>query len=204
MKTSQEPCSPLKWDEEFQKLLHELSVMIHEASGQRKVTLARYQTAIAIGGYLGARAKELLHFTWFDFVGKTTKDLFEFKTEKKRKIHFNDKLVKLVNANYKIVDPINIHDLIMQRPGSPGTPVTTRAFNKMFKSLLEKLEIKTDNPSSHTLRKTFAYRIFKNRSGDEQALIFVSEILNHVSTQYTRKYLGIRRNQIKEAYLKID
>jgi|GEM_PF-5761915 integrase len=204
MSAQQTACSPLKWEEEFQKLLHEMSVMIHEASGNRKVTLARYQTSFAIGGYLGPRAKELLHFTWFDFVGKTTKDLYEFKTEKSRKIYYNDKLVRLVNSNYKIVDPLNVHDYILQSPGHPGKTITTRAFNKTFKELLEKLSIKTDNPSSHTLRKTFSYRIFKNKGADEQALIFISEILNHASTQYTRKYLGIRKNQIKEAYLKID
>lgn len=204
MSAQQTACSPLKWEEEFQKLLHEMSVMIHEASGNRKVTLARYQTAFAIGGYLGPRAKELLHFTWYDFVGKTTKDLYEFKTEKKRKIYFNDKLVRLVNSNYEIVDPLNIHDFILASPSHPGKTITTRAFNKTFKELLSQFNIKTDNPSSHTLRKTFSYRIFKNKGADEQALIFISEILNHASTKYTRKYLGIRKNQIKDAYLKID
>ncbi|MCB0495652.1 MAG: tyrosine-type recombinase/integrase [Cyclobacteriaceae bacterium] len=203
MSTSQTACSPLDWDGEFQKLLKELSVTIHESEGERKIMLARYQTAIAIGGYLGPRAKELLHFTWYDFLDKSDKDLYEFKTEKHRKIYFNEKLLKLVTSNYKIVDPINIHDLILESPRHPGRSISTRAFNKAFKNILEKADIETENPSSHTLRKTFAYRVFDNKGKDEQALIFVGEVLNHSSTQYTRKYLGIRRNQVKEAYLKI-
>lgn len=177
--------------------------MVHLARGAHKLTLARYQTAIAIGGYLGPRAKELLHFTWFDFLDKQEKDLFEFKTEKHRKAYFNDKLLRLVHSNYAIVDPLNVHDYILQSPAHPGKPITTRSFNRGFHKLLDKVEITTDNPSSHTLRKTFASRVFKLKGADEQALIFVSEILNHSSTQYTRKYLGIRKRQIREAYLSI-
>ncbi|QSE96512.1 tyrosine-type recombinase/integrase [Fulvivirga lutea] len=203
MSVGQTACSPLDWDREFQKLLKELSVAIHEAEGERKVTLARYQTAIAIGGYLGPRAKELLHFTWFDFLGKSEKDVYEFKTEKNRKIYFNEKLLKLISANYKIIDPNNVHDFILESPKHPGKPISTRAFNKAFKKVLENYNVITDNPSSHTLRKTFAYRVFDNKGKDEQALIFVGEVLGHSSIDYTRKYLGIKRNQIKEAYLSI-
>lgn len=203
MSAAQTSCSPLKWDEEFQKLLRDLSIAIHEAGGQRKITLARYQTAIAIGGYLGPRAKELLHLTWFDFIGKSAKDLYEFKTEKNRKIYYNDKLLRLVNANYLIVDPVNVHDFILQSPAHPGRAITTRGFNKALQKLFKEYKIYTDNPSSHTLRKTFARRIFQNKGADEKALIFVSEVLNHSTTQYTRKYLGIRKQQIREAYLNI-
>lgn len=203
MSVQQTACSPLHWEEEFQKLLRDLSVSIHEASGQKKVTLARYQTAIAIGGYLGPRAKELLSLKWFDFLGKSESDLYEFKTEKQRKIYFNDKLLKLINSNYLIVDPINIHDYILQSPKNPAKAITTRAFNKAFKSLLESHSISTDNPSSHTLRKTFAHRIFQNQGANEKALIMLAEILNHSSTKYTRRYLGIRKRQIKQVYLDI-
>lgn len=181
-----------------------MSILIHELEGKRKKTMARYQTAIAIGGYLGPRAKELLHFTWFDFVEKTEKDLFEFKTEKDRKVYFNKKLLRLIRSNYAIVDPDNVHEYIMQGPGQPGRPISTVAFNKTFKKLLERFEIETDNPSSHTLRKTFAARVFRKQGADENALIFVSEILNHSSIQYTRKYIGIRKRQIRTVYLTMD
>lgn len=204
MSMNQQPCSPLHWENQFQKLLKDMSVAIHEMDGTRKVTLARYQTAIAIGCYLGPRAKELRTFIWNDFIGKSSKDLFEFKTEKHRKIHFNEKLIRLLHANYKIIDPINIHDYILQSPSHPGKAISTRAFNKGLLYWFKYFGIKTDNPSSHTLRKTFAQRVFKNRGASEEALIFVSEILNHSTTAYTRKYLGIRRNQIREAYLTID
>jgi integrase len=141
--------------------------------------------------------------TWFDFLGKSEKDLYEFKTEKHRRIYFNEKLLKLLKANYIIIDPVNIHDYILQSPQYPGRAITTRAFNKAFKVLLTQYQIITDNPSSHTLRKTFATRVFKNKGADEHALIFVGEMLDHSTVQYTRKYLGIRKNQIREAYLQI-
>jgi integrase len=125
-------------------------------------------------------------------------------SKKNRKIYFNEKLLKLTKANYQIIDPLNVHDFILESSSHPGKPITTRAFNKGFKKILESQSIQTDNPSSHTLRKTFATRVFKNKGGDEQALIFVGEVLNHSSVDYTRRYLGIRKNQIKHAYLSID
>ncbi len=183
--------------------MKQLSIAIHTALGEKKKHLACYQTSIAIGGYLGPRAKELLQFTWHHVINKKEKDLYEFKTEKNRKVYYNNKLLQLVKANFQIIDPINVHDFILAS-NELNKPITTRAFNKSFKHILKQYSIETDNPSSHTLRKTFAYRVFKNEGGDESALIFVSEILAHSTLKVTRKYLGITQNALKKAYLTMD
>jgi integrase len=204
MSQRQLPCSALDWKSEFQFLLNEMITKMHLSQGAKKIHLARYLTAIACGGYFGPRAKELLNLHWFDVINKRERDVFEFKTEKRRKIYFNEKLIRLINSNYEVVDPDNIHEFILPSPRHPGKPISTRSFNKSFQIILKELGIQTDNPSSHTLRKTFALRAFKNKGSDENALSFVSDLLNHTSPKVTRTYLGLKKREVQEAYVMID
>lgn len=62
-----------------------------------------------------------------------------------------------------------------------------------------KLNIK--NFSSHSLRKTFGRQVF-NMSGEnsEMALIKLKQIFMHSNMGITKRYLGLKNEEIKETY----
>ena len=82
-----------------------------------------------------------------------------------------------------------------------GKPFTVHYLNRELKDIFSRYRIKTDNPSSHTLRKTFGRRVWDMHNQSEASLIKLSEIFNHENTKVTRKYLGISRQEISDIYM---
>ncbi len=70
----------------------------------------------------------------------------------------------------------------------------------MLKSIFQDKKIQV---SSHTLRKSFARRVYENMNQSEDALVLLSEIFSHSSVSITRRYLGIRRETIANVYLSL-
>jgi integrase len=209
MSTSQLPCSPLGFEDVFLRLLADMDGEIHRLPvafpHERKIRekLVRYQTLIAAGGYLGTRAKEMLNLRWFDIVGKTENSVYEYKTGKSRKVYFAKSFIKIAERNYKLLDPGNIHYLVLHRSDNPMTPITTRDFNKNFALYLKKYHVETENPSSHTLRKTFMNEMWRQLGGDERAYLTVGKMMGYSDKGQVMDYLGHSRKQIKEAILRI-
>lgn len=55
--------------------------------------------------------------------------------------------------------------------------------------------------STHALRKTFARRVYDRNPGKEEStLVLLSDIFGHSSTAITRRYLGLRQNELDRAY----
>ena len=205
MSTDQVPAEPLLWKEEFLKLLASIEREYYKTTSESKQDMIlRYQTLIAVGGYIGPRAKEFLHITWNDIVDKSEGDLYQFKVGRKRKVYFNEGLIQIVNKNYKKLDPINPHHLILHKKESPVVPIKTQQFNQNFRRFLERAGIKARQPSSHTLRKTFGMHIYRdvNNCSDE-GLHLACKMLDHWSIEETLKYLGITDKRIKETYKKL-
>ena len=69
--------------------------------------------------------------------------------------------------------------------------------------VLEEYGIQTQNASSHCLRKTFARRVYEANGRTEDGLILLSQILNHTGPAMTRKYIGLTREVVAEAYMNL-
>jgi site-specific recombinase XerD len=81
-----------------------------------------------------------------------------------------------------------------------GSVYKTQSINTILK---ETFNIKKLQISSHSLRKSFARRVYENQNESENSLILLSEIFGHSSVAITRKYLGIRRETISNIYLSL-
>ena len=81
-----------------------------------------------------------------------------------------------------------------------GKVLTVAGANYRLKSALERHSIETENPSSHTLRKTFARRVWEKNGRDGAALVLLSDILGHSNTKVTRRYLGITEEHHASVY----
>jgi integrase len=83
---------------------------------------------------------------------------------------------------------------------SPAFAVSTQFINRKLKEIKVVYRLKIDHFSTHSFRKTFGRRIWEQDNHSEKSLIMLSEIFNHSGTVITRKYLGIRQEEIANVY----
>lgn len=207
MSAKQIPCSPLDFDTVFLMLLADMDGEIHRirAGGSSRLDadkMIRYQTLIAAGGYFGPRAKELLSLSWFNIIGKKESSVYQFKTGKNRKVYFSQSFIKIAERNYRLLDPVNVHHLILHRKDNPMEAVTTRSFNENLAFYFKRFKVDTENPSSHTLRKTFMAHAWDQLGGDERAYLTVGKMMGYASKEQVMDYLGHTQKQIREAIIR--
>ena len=84
-----------------------------------------------------------------------------------------------------------------------GSVITLQMINRHFKNIKARYGLRINNFSTHSLRKTWARRIWENENvlgRGEQSLVVLSEIMNHSSVAITRRYLGLRQEEIGQIY----
>ncbi len=126
--------------------------------------------------------------------------LVEKKTKKLREITLNavvkksyTKLVSMLNdSNARFRDDDFV--FISQK----GTVYKTQSINDVLKTIFNTKKLQV---SSHSLRKSFARRVYQNLNESENALVLLSDIFSHSSIAITRRYLGIRQETISNVYL---
>jgi len=82
---------------------------------------------------------------------------------------------------------------------------TTQRINVVLKDIKKDYGLQVSHFISHSLRKTFGRKVVDSAGADsEMALIKLSEIFNHSSPAITRRYLGLRQEEIGEVYEGLD
>jgi site-specific recombinase XerD len=128
--------------------------------------------------------------------------LVEKKTKKQREITLNEVVkksyIKLVSMLDEANDKFNEEDFIFI--SQKGSVYKTQSINDILKAIFntKKLQI-----SSHSLRKSFARRVYQNQNESENSLVLLSDIFGHSSISITRRYLGIRQETISNVYLSL-
>lgn len=161
---------------------------------------------LACGFYFGLRISDILELQWSYILG----DEFSIKEQKNKKVRhikLNDNFKKVRDQIIENMDvPPNPESYIFvyQRKGSPpDKPISKTAANKRIKKVFERYRVKVENPSSHTLRKTFGRRVYEHYNCSEDALIKLSQVFNHSNVSITRRYIGITREMIDDIYMSI-
>jgi integrase len=124
----------------------------------------------------------------------------EKKTKKQREITLNavvkrayEKLISVLNeANERFDEEDFI--FISQK----GSVYMTQSINDILQVIFNTKKLQV---SSHSLRKSFARRVYQNLNESEDALVLLSDIFSHSSIAITRRYLGIRQETISNVYL---
>lgn len=82
-----------------------------------------------------------------------------------------------------------------------GTVYSVQRLNGILKELKIKYQLSIEHFSTHSMRKSFGRQIVdKAGTNAEMALIKLSEIFGHSSPAITRRYLGLRQQEIQETY----
>lgn len=72
--------------------------------------------------------------------------------------------------------------------------------NIVLKELKSKYNLKIDHFSTHSLRKTFGRKVFESSENAELALVKLMELFNHSSVSITKRYLGLRQEELLNTY----
>ena len=188
LKYSNTTADYLQWDEAM-NLIRKLA-----KDGNYKMSLL-----IALGCFTGLRISDILALRWNQILHVSEFSVIEKKTGKKRTLRLNPQLQKHVAECYKQIEPIgtSVPILVSQQ----GTIFTIQRINVMLKEIKKKYRLHVGNFSCHSLRKTFGRQVY-TMSGDnaELALVKLMELFNHSSIAITKRYLGLRQEEILETY----
>ncbi len=149
----------------------------------------------------GLRVSDILKVKHNDLNGEKLV-ITEKKTKKKREITINDEVKRAYGKLVLILAEQNIryndgeHIFISQK----NSVYRTQSINDILKTIFNS---KTLQISSHSLRKSFARRVYQNHNESENALVLLSDIFSHSSIAITRRYLGIRQETISNVYLSL-
>ena len=154
---------------------------------------------VGCGIFFGLRISDILRLTWDDLLSGDTFILFEKKTGKRRIIKINPSFKQHIKKCYTKLHPKRTEDLVFISKWKK--PYTPNRLNVMFKNYKYKYRLSITHFSTHSLRKTFATRIYK-MAGDksEDALVRLSELLGHSSPAITRRYIGLTQQVMMDTY----
>lgn len=165
-----------------------------ERDGENKFSLL-----IGTGAFTGLRISDLLSTKWSQLIDKEVIELNEKKTGKFRKIKINSDLKRLVQSNYEAMGRPDLDTFVFVN--KYGTkPINVQWVNTKLKEIFTKYGIKTESPSSHTLRKSFGRRIWEINDYSEKSLVLLSEMFQHANIQITKRYLGIKEKELFDVY----
>ena len=157
---------------------------------------------IGCGCFFGLRCSDLRQLTWA-MLNNDTFTLIEKKTSKKRTIRINHNFAKHIadcKAALKVKDD-NGFCFISQK----GSVISIQRINVRLKELKWKYRLNIEHFSTHTLRKTFGRKVVEMAGENaEMALIKLSELYNHSNVAITRRYLGLRQQELLECYSLLD
>ena len=161
---------------------------------------------IASGCYLGLRISDLLQLRWEDLMSDEF-EIVEKKTGKKRSLRVSTSLQKVAKICRRSLGNPPIDSFSFSRERG-NVPITRQAVDMMLKKVRVKYRIKSAKVfSSHSLRKTFGRRVWLqecDKGRGDQALLLLCDVFGHSSIAITKRYLGIRQEEILSVYDSLD
>lgn len=154
---------------------------------------------IALGCFTGLRISDILALRWEQILSTEEFTIIEKKTGKKRVLRLNSQLQQHIQECYEHIQPIGMKAPILV--SQKGTVFTIQRINVILKEIKRKYRLKVKNFSCHSLRKTFGRQVYNmNSDNSELALVKLMELFNHSSLAITKRYLGLRQEEILETY----
>ena len=154
---------------------------------------------IAIGCFTGLRISDILAIRWEQLLSSDKLTIIEQKTQKTRSIKLNPQLRQHINDCYDHTSPVIVHAPILV--SQKGTVFTIQRINSILKEIKAKYHLHIDNFSSHSLRKSFGRKVLEmNRDNAELAIVKLMELFNHSSVSITKRYLGLRQQELMSVY----
>ncbi len=178
----------MDWDD-FKSLIGKL-----ERDGEYKFCLL-----ITIGVFTGLRISDLLQLKFSQFESDIL-TIQEQKTKKTRRIKINPDLKEIVERIKIRMVATDINQYIfLNRYGTK--PIDKSYVNVKLKEIVKRYDINIDgNVSSHLFRKTLGNRVLRLNNYSNEAVILLMDLFCHTSPAVTKRYLGLREQEIHNVY----
>lgn len=183
----------LEWDKAI--------ILIHKLYNDYEY---RMSLLIGCGIFFGLRISDILQLKWEMLLNNKSFEIKEKKTKKAREIRINSNFQKHIVRCYEALNITDITEFCFI--SRKNTVYTVQRINVIFKSIKDKYDLNTiKNFSTHSLRKTFGRHVYENaNTNSELALIMLSELFNHSNISITKRYLGIRKEELLHCYDLLD
>ena len=159
----------------------------------------RISLLIGCGIFFGLRISDLLRLTWNMLMNSEAKFvLIEKKTGKRREVKINKEFQKHIKDCYEALHIENMDEPCFL--STKGKPYSVQWINHVLKELKDHYNLKIKHFSTHSLRKTFGRKVFESSDNAELALVKLMELFNHSSVSITKRYLGLRQEEILQTY----
>jgi len=161
----------------------------------------RMSLLLGCGFFFGLRISDLLTLTWDMILNKESFTINEHKTNKHREVRINKGFQQHIQDCHAAM---NIKD--DSKPcfrNRYGGVLSLQMINRDFKAIKFKYRLKVGNFSTHTMRKTWGRQIWEQENAEgkgEMALLKLSELMNHSAPSITRRYIGLRQQELGELY----
>ena len=154
---------------------------------------------IALGCFTGLRISDILSLRWKQILNTSEFTITEKKTGKQRTIRLNPQLQQHIRECYGHIQPLGINAPILV--SQKGTVYSIQRINIILKELKKRYKLHIGNFSCHSLRKTFGRQVYNmNSENSEMALVKLMELFNHSSVAITKRYLGLRQEELLNTY----
>jgi integrase len=151
-------------------------------------------TGLRVGDVLKLRHPELSSLRPGEYLRVT-----ESKTGKVREIQVNDKIITAYRRLAgKLVGRYAPGDFIFT--SRKGGVYATESLNVILKKIFAGY---APHISTHSLRKSFGRHVYEMNGRSEDSLVKLSELFRHTCMAVTRRYLGIRREELGSIYMNL-
>jgi len=148
-----------------------------------------------LGINTGFRVSDLLKITYADLRNKEEITLKEQKTSKFKTVAINQEIKKM----FAMIDQGGTGLIFISESNRNKSQL--KAWSRQYVSQELKFYCELsgvkENVSTHTMRKTFGYFMYKRTNN----LALVQKLLNHSSIANTLKYIGIEQEELNNAVL---
>ena len=159
----------------------------------------RMSLLIGCGAFFGLRISDLLSLSWDMLLYEDQFTIREKKTGKRRVVRINNDFQRHINNCYralKVEDDTEKCFLSQKK-----SVYSIQRVNAILKEIKRNYNLKIQNFSTHTMRKTFGRKVFESAGENANlALVKLSELFNHSNVSITKIYLGIRQDELLETY----
>lgn len=187
-KNSNTTSNPIEWNEAVN--------LIHRLYNDGQYVMSVF---IGLGIFTGLRVSDLKRITWSMIINDPQFEIVEQKTGKRREIRINKGFQKHVKECYKMLGICDPDAICLSSRGNE--PYSTQRLNVLLKQIRDRYKVKCAHISCHSLRKTWAVKIYKESSENaSMALAVLSRMMNHASVSQTMTYLGITKEQMLDTY----
>ncbi len=163
----------------------------------------RMSLLLGCGSFFGLRISDLLTLSWDMLLYEECFTIREKKTGKRRVVKINHEFQRHINNCYRA---LGIKEDTEKCFLSQKKMVySIQRINTILNQIKKEYNLKIQNFSTHTMRKTFGRKVFESAGENANlALVRLSELFNHSNVAITKIYLGIRQEELLETYDLLD